>query len=86
MNPKQFAAIALVAFSFTASMPIALAQDEHAQHEDDHPETSPGLVRDVPSHHPKIAGRECGNGGGLRFSGKLRERPERGLDGRALRQ
>jgi hypothetical protein len=47
MNPKQFAAIALVAFSFTASMPIALAQDEHAQHEDDHPETSPGLVRDV---------------------------------------
>jgi hypothetical protein len=85
MNPKQFAAIALVAFSFTASMPIALAQDEHAargRSSGDFPR--PGAR--CPSHHPKIAGRECGNGGGLRFSGKLRERPERGLDGRALRQ
>jgi hypothetical protein len=44
MNAKQLAA-ATVAIAIAASTPPALAQDE--QHEGDHPEVSPGLVRDV---------------------------------------
>jgi hypothetical protein len=45
MNARQVAANAVVAISIAASMPIALAQDEH--HGGDRPEISPGLVRDV---------------------------------------
>lgn len=45
MNAKQVAATAVVAIAITASMSVALAQDE--QHEGDRPEASPGLVRDV---------------------------------------
>jgi hypothetical protein len=47
MKPKQFAASTLVAIAFASSLPIAVAQDQHARHEGDHPEISPGLVRDV---------------------------------------
>lgn len=47
MNRKQFAVNTLVAMAIAASMPQALAQDEHPQHEGDHPENAPGLVREV---------------------------------------
>jgi hypothetical protein len=45
MNAKQLAANTVVAIAIAASMPVALAQDKH--HEGEHPEASPGLVRDV---------------------------------------
>lgn len=45
MNAKQLAADTVVAIAIAASMPVALAHDEH--HEGDHPEAAPGLVRDV---------------------------------------
>ena len=44
MNAKQLAANTVVAIAIAASIPVALAQDEH--HEGDHPEASP-LARDV---------------------------------------
>lgn len=45
MNAKHLAANTIAAIAIAASMPVALAQDEH--HEGDRPEISPGLVRDV---------------------------------------
>jgi hypothetical protein len=45
MDAKQFAVRTVVAITVGASMPIALAHDEH--HEGERPEESPGLVREV---------------------------------------
>ena len=45
MNAKHVAANTVVAIAIAASMSVALAQDE--QREGEHPEASPGLVRDV---------------------------------------
>jgi hypothetical protein len=45
MNAKQLAAHTVVTIAIAASMPVALAQNEH--HEGERPEASPGLVRDV---------------------------------------
>lgn len=45
MKPEQVATNAVAAIAIVASIPVALAHDEH--HEGDHPESSPGFVRDV---------------------------------------
>jgi hypothetical protein len=45
MNAKQLAANTVVPIALAASMPVALAHDEHNKGE--RPEASPGLVRDV---------------------------------------
>jgi hypothetical protein len=45
MNYKQLAANTVLAMAIAASMPVALAQEEH--HEGERAEASPGLVRDV---------------------------------------
>jgi hypothetical protein len=44
MNAKQLAA-ATATIAIAASIPPAIAQDD--QHEGDHPEVSPALVRDL---------------------------------------